>query len=352
MGTMPYVLALTTPVHPDVGTDPQAFPEKPIGTGPFKFVEWKKDDRIVMEANDQYWGGPPKVKQVIFRTIPELSTRMSALQAGEVDIVFQVVPEDAERLKSTGDVNIQSIETFRTNWLWLNGQRKPFDDVRVRQAMQHAVNLDEIADSIIKGVGTKAKAPIAPKVFGFNPNLPPYEYDPDKAKSLLAEAGYPNGFETTVTGVGEKGGYTRDGDVALVLIQQFQAVGINAKIIEKDPATANKDLLDLNWDMTFAGATAVTGDADYGMGRLYLCSANRAGWCNEDADELLTTGRQSTDEQTRLKAYQDAQVILWREGPSIWTYHTVDVVGVRTRVQGFEARPDQLLSARNVSVTT
>ena len=351
MGVMPYVMALTTPVHPDVSFDAAGFPEVPIGTGPFKFVEWLKDDRVVMEANADYWGGPPQVQQVVFRTIPELSTRMSALEAGEVDIVLEIVPEDMERINNRDGMSVFSVETFRTSWLWMNGSREPFTDVRVRQAIQHAINFDDIADSIIKGVGYKARAPIAPTVFGFNPNLPPYEYNPDKAKSLLAEAGFPNGFETTAKGMGERGGYTRFGDVSEVVLAYLGEVGINVEPIVTDPATGNKDLLELNWDLHFAGSTAVTGDADNGMGRLYLGSANRTGWSNDEVDALILTGRQSTNQDERLAAYQRAQEILWAEGPSVWTYHHLDSIGVSDRVQGFVPRPDRMLRVRNVSLS-
>lgn len=351
MGVMPYVMALTTPVHPDVGMDPEGFPEVPIGTGPFKFVEWLIDDRVVMEANPDYWGGPPLVQEAIFRTIPELSTRMSALEAGEVDIVLEIVPEDVERIEGREGISVLNVETFRTSWLWMNASREPFTDVRVRQAIQHAINLDDIAESIIKGVGIKALAPVAPKVFGFNPNLPPYEYNPEKAKALLAEAGFPDGFATTAKGIGERGGYTRFGDVAEVVIAYLAEVGIIVEPIVTDPATANKDLLELNWDLHFAGSTAVTGDADNGMSRLYLSDAKRTGWSNAEVDELLLKGRQSTDQDERLAAYQKAQEILWSEGPTVWLYHHLDTIGISNRVQGFVARPDRMLRVRNVSVT-
>jgi peptide/nickel transport system substrate-binding protein len=320
MGVMPYVMALTTPVHPDVGMDPTAFPEVPIGTGPFKFVEWQIDDHVVLEANGDYWGGTPEIQQVVFRTIPELSTRMSALEAGEVDIVLEIVPEDVERIESRGNVSVHNVETFRTSWLWMNGSREPFTDVRVRQAIMHAVNMDEIAESIIKGVGIKARAPIAPTVFGFHPNLPPYEYNPDRARELLAEAGYPNGFETTAKGMGERGGYTRFGDVAEVVLAYLAEVGIVAEQIVTDPATANKDLLELNWDLHFAGATAVTGDADNGMTRLYLCEAKRNGWCNEEVDALLLKARESTDQQRIMRRRKSCGAKARRCGRiTIWT---------------------------------
>ncbi len=124
MGVMPYVMALTTPVHPDVNMDPEGFPEVPIGTGPFKYVEWLKDDRVVLEANADYWGGAPQVQQAIFRTIPELSTRMSALEAGEVDIVLEIVPEDVERIDGREGMSVLNVETFRTSWLWMNGSAR------------------------------------------------------------------------------------------------------------------------------------------------------------------------------------------------------------------------------------
>lgn len=350
MGVMPYVMALTTPVHPDVGMDAEGFPAEPIGTGPYKFVEWLKDDRVVMEANPDYWGGPPQIQQVVFREIPELSTRMSAFEAGEVDVVLEIVPEDVERIQGREALDVLNVETFRTSWLWMNGQREPFTDVRVRQAIQHAINFEDIANSIIQGVGYRAQAPIAPTVFGSHSDLPPYEYNPDRARDLLAEAGYPNGFETTAKGMGERGGYTRFGDVAEVVLAYLGEVGISVEPIVTDPATGNQDLLELNWDLHFAGSTAVTGDADNGMSRLYLCSANRTGWCNDEVDRLLLIGRQSTDQTERLNAYRDAQEILWREGPSVWTYHHLDTVGVNDRIGGFVPRPDRQLRVRNAYI--
>jgi peptide/nickel transport system substrate-binding protein len=140
--------------------------------------------------------------------------------------------------------------------------------------------------------------------------------------------------------------------VAEAILAQLGDVGIKATVVAEDPATANKNLLELNWNLTFQGATATTGDADNGMGRLYLCSANRTGWCNSEVDRLILIGRESTNQDERLKAYQDAQQILWQEGPTIWTYHAIDTIGVRKRVQGFVGRPDRRLSARGVSVSS
>ena len=151
--------------------------------------------------------------------------------------------------------------------------------------------------------------------------------------------------------MGERGGYTRFGDVAEVVLAYLGEVGIVAEPIVTDPATANKDLLELNWDLHFAGSTAVTGDADNGMGRLYLSEAKRTGWSNEEVDQLLLTGRQSTNQDERLAAYQQAQEILWREGPTVWTYHHLDTIGISDRVSGFVPRPDRMLRVRNVSVS-
>ena len=176
----------------------KAFAEKPIGTGPFKFVKGKLDSEVVMERFDRYYGGSPKlppvglakVKKAVFRTMPEPSTRVAALLAGEVNII-QAIPTDlVEKLKKSKRVQLKTVEGTRSYQIELNDKKPPFDDVRVRRAVNMAVNWDKILKNIYLGYATRLPTCFLPSGFGYDPNLKPYPYSPEKAKALLKEAGY------------------------------------------------------------------------------------------------------------------------------------------------------------------
>jgi peptide/nickel transport system substrate-binding protein len=176
----------------------KAFAEKPIGTGPFQFVKGKLDAEVVMERFEGYYGGSPKLppvgpalaKKVVFRTMPEPSTRVAALLAGEVTII-QAIPTDlVEKLKKSKRVQVKAVEGTRSYQIELNNKKPPFDDVRVRQAVNMAVDWDKILKNIYLGYATRLPTCFLPSGFGFDPSLKPYAYNPEKAKALLKEAGY------------------------------------------------------------------------------------------------------------------------------------------------------------------
>jgi peptide/nickel transport system substrate-binding protein len=174
------------------------FAEKPVGCGPFKFKEGRLDDRIVMERFDGYYGGSPelppvgpaRVKQVIFRMMPDPATRIAALKAGEVHIIQQVPPDMAAELEKDPKVQVKRVQGTRVYAVEMNCAKPPFNDVRVRLAMNYAINWDEILKTVYGGGATRLATCFLPSGFGFNPELKPYPYDPEKAKQLLKEAGY------------------------------------------------------------------------------------------------------------------------------------------------------------------
>ncbi|RME84382.1 MAG: ABC transporter substrate-binding protein, partial [Caldilineae bacterium] len=180
----------------EVGT--KGFIEHPIGTGPFKFVEGQLDDQIVMERFDDYWGGAPDlppvgpacVPKAIFRVIPEASTRVAALLANEVDIIQAVPPALVETLEQTPGIVVKSAPSTLPKWMEMNVSKPPFDDIRVRLAMNYAVDKDLIVEELYGGRAVKLAGPLSPFNNFANPDLEPYPYDPEKALSLLAEAGW------------------------------------------------------------------------------------------------------------------------------------------------------------------
>ncbi|MDK2930591.1 MAG: peptide/nickel transport system substrate-binding protein [Bacillota bacterium] len=176
----------------------EEFARKPVGCGPFKFVGGRLDDQIVMERFDDYYGGSPdlppvgpaKVKRAIFRMMPDPTVRIAALKAGEVQIVQQVPPDLAASLKKDRNVQVKSVEGTRVYCVELNCAKPPFDDARVRRALNYAINWDRILETIYGGTARRLATAFLPSGFGFNPDLKPYPYDPEKAKELLREAGY------------------------------------------------------------------------------------------------------------------------------------------------------------------
>jgi len=176
----------------------------PVGTGPFKFVEWVKDDHITLEKFDGYWGEKPKIDKLIFKVIPDASVRLLELQKGTVDGIEFPNPDDLEKIKSDTNLTLLTQAGLNIGYLAINlGEDTPgfdphFKDVRVRQAVYHAINKNDIVEHLYKGTAVVAKNPIPPTLWSYNDDIVDYEYNPEKAKELLKEAGYPDGFETNL----------------------------------------------------------------------------------------------------------------------------------------------------------
>ncbi|MGH7264727.1 MAG: ABC transporter substrate-binding protein [Candidatus Rokuibacteriota bacterium] len=175
----------------------------PVGTGPFRFVEWKKGDRLVLEANEQYWKPAPAMKTLVFRVIPETATQIAEILSGGVDIIRAVPPDQIPALEASPRVRVTTAKILRVVYLSMDAagraSKTPVMDVRVRRAISHAVNVDEVMQKVLGGLAVRTNgAGMNPLAFGFDPEVKPYPFDADRAKKLLAEAGYPNGFEITM----------------------------------------------------------------------------------------------------------------------------------------------------------
>ena len=215
----------------------------PVGTGAFKFVTWVKDDRIEFEANEQWWHGAPQIKTLIFRPIPEETTRMSALQTGEVDIATNVPPHLVKELKNHPKVTVSSAPSVRTIFIPIYNVQcemvqgsydctKPYPgptaNPKVRQAINYAVDVDAIIKNVLEGQAIRTATPLTAKHFGYDPTLKPFPYDPAKAKKLLAEAGYPNGIDLVLNS--PNGRYPKDKEVAEAVAGQLTKAGIRTQL--------------------------------------------------------------------------------------------------------------------------
>lgn len=346
LGTLLSNLTMLSLVPPGTPATP-AFGDKPIGTGPFKFVEFVRDTRVVLEANAGYWRpGIPKLQRLIFLDIPELSARMTALETGEIDMTVQLTPEEIRRLKGSTTIKVDIGPTFYTRFLWMNAGRKPFDNVKVRQVLHHAFNIEAITAALVNGIAKPARGPIASNVL-CAVEYKPYGFNTTLARKILAEAGYPKGFEVELKW---NDALPREREVADAIVGQLALIGIRAKNTLQPRAIWLDDLVKLNWDLNLLGSGAVTGDADYTLGRLYHSRARRTGYANPELDRLLEQAASTVDTARRCELYKQVQELLWAEGPAIFLFEALESYAYRTRVQGFKVPSSEIFNLNEVSV--
>jgi peptide/nickel transport system substrate-binding protein len=257
----------------------------PVGSGPYKFVRWVKDEQIELEANPNWWGGAPKIKTIVFRPIPEAAVRVAALQAGEVDGAVNIPPHLIAPIEKHGKLYVSKAPSVRTIFIPIYAYQYdtankpvgpvegPTRDKRVRQALLAAVNVDEIIKTVLEGNAIRTATPLTPKHFGFDPTFAPTKLDPDRARKLLSDAGFPQGIELTLNS--PDGRYLKDKEVAEAIAGQLTKAGIRARVKTHEwttylsqyvyPHKANPMYL-IGWGNT-------TWDADGTIGSLFRTGA-------------------------------------------------------------------------------
>lgn len=323
------------------------FAARPVGTGPFRFVELVKDERAVLEANPNYWGGRPKVERVIFRGIPESGTRTSALRAGEADIVFPVSFDDAALIQREGRARSVGAATLRVMYVILDTTKPtPLASPKVRVALNYAIDKEAIIKHILGGNGVKLEGQLlTPEYFGFNPSLKAYPYNPDKAKQLLAEAGYPGGF--SIDFYAPQGRYPKDKEVAEFIAGQLEKVGVKAKLTIMEWGTYIGQLLDKKLGpMAFLG-WLVPPDAFYQFDA-HVCGGTYSFYCNQVVDSVLKQASQIADEEQRLRLYRQIAAIHHVDPPVIFLYQPKVLYGVSNRITDWTPRPDERIELTTV----
>jgi peptide/nickel transport system substrate-binding protein len=335
------------PIAPAAKVNTDGFFSKPIGSGPFKFVSWSADADFKLEANAEYWGGAPGVKTLTLRFIPEIAARVTALETGEVDLTYRLPPDQMPALEKNPDLTLATAPSYTYYFIWFNSSREPFTDKRVRQAMIHALDIDTMVKDLLPGLGKRASAPIPESVFGYAKQSP-YAYDVAKAKQLLAEAGHPNGFETSF--IWYAGAGPQDRELGQALVSYWNAIGVKVKVDEQERAAWLDNLIKLNWDMDFQTNSVTTGDADFTLGRLYHSRANRNGYKNADLDKILDEAAASSDQGKRAELYAQANKHIWEEAVGIFPFDLLESFAYRKHVGGFTLTPSQILDFSNVTI--
>jgi peptide/nickel transport system substrate-binding protein len=310
------------------------FAVKPVGTGPYKLVEWVKDERLVLEANKDYHRGAPAIDRLVFRPVPELTTRVAALLSGQADLVSDVPPDQVAKVKSSGvaRTEVSTLGGFVimmkiTNYLMPG----PWQDVRVRKAMNHAIDMPTIVKTVLEGYGDVLGVPLEKEAFGFNPNIKWYAYDPERAKTLLREAGHPNGFEMTLHVPNRR--YMNDIEVVQAMAQMLGKVGIKTKVEVGEQSVyttkwRQRQLLPV-YMVAWGGAGIF--DGDLLVNSLHSKSA-LAIHKNEALDKVLEDAQGSNDPEKRKALYWKAQEIIYEDAPIITAYQQAHIFGISNRL--------------------
>jgi len=328
---------------------PAHFANNPVGTGAYKFVRWIKDDHILLEANNQYWRGAPKIQKVIFRPIPEATTRVAALQTGEADIIVNIPPHLMRLMDWKGRSFVSKVPSVRVIFMAFDTTKGgPVADKKVRQAIAMGVNMETNIKKILEGNGILLGSPLTDKHFGYDPKIKPYPYDPEKAKKLLAEAGYPNGFDFTLNS--PAGRYLNDKEMAEAVVGDLRKIGIraNAKTHEWGTYMTNMMYAHNAAPAYILGWGNTSFDSDFTISPLMRTGMLLSNVSIPKLDALIDQGISTLDRQKRLKLYSEAAQVIHDEVPWGWVYQQVDIYGANERVN-FKARTDELMPVFDMS---
>jgi peptide/nickel transport system substrate-binding protein len=315
-----------------------AFALRPVGTGPFRFVELVKDDHLIVEAFDRHWRGTPQVRRIVFRPIPEPFTRAAALRNNEVDLITTVPPNLARELDRVGGIRVHRVPSTWIIYLGLNALKKPLSDVRVRQALNHATDVDALIKNVLDGNGRRLEGPFTPQMFGFDPGVRGYSHDPARARRLLAEAGYPDGLEVTLEA--PAGRYQGDKEIAEALGGQWAKAGFKPRVQVAEWGAYFKRYLGKQFqDAYLLGLGGPMQDGD----ELYnLVSSRGRGlyYRNEKVDQLFDMGRSTMDPVKRRRVYADLARAMVEDATWVFLMQQLDIYATRDRLL-WTPRPDQ-----------
>lgn len=327
-----------------IAEDADKLAEVPVGTGPFKFVEWKRNDSITIEKFDDYHiAGFPKIDRVIFRSIPDNSARLNELTAGSIDIADGISPSDAKTILANDQLQIVERPSMNVGYLGLTNTRKPFDNKSVRQAVNYAIDKKSIVDAFYEGYAQVAKNPIPPVLAAYNDDIKDYGYDPEKAKALLKEGGY-NGEEIELWAMPVPRPYMPDGQkIAEAIQKNLEDVGMKSKIVSFEWATYLEKVAAGEADAFLMGWTGDNGDADNFIYTLLdgdnIGSNNYSYYDSEEMHKLAVEAQVEVDEAKRIELYKKAQEIIHEDAPWVPIAHSTPLIVMSDNVTKFVSHP-------------
>ncbi|MGK3141846.1 ABC transporter substrate-binding protein [Pantoea sp. C2G6] len=327
-----------------VGT-PEKVDMNPIGTGPFELVQYQKDSRILYKAFPDYWQGKAKLDRLVFSITPDASVRYAKLEKNECQVMPFPNPADLEKMRANPDITLEQKAGLNTGFLAFNTTKAPTDNVKVRQALAMAINKPAIIEAIFKGTGTVAKNILPPGVWSADKDLKDYDYDPDKAKALLQQAGVKPGTEIALWAMPVQRPYNPNARRMAEMIQSDWAkVGIKAKIVSYEWGEYLKRVRSGEHQAALMGWTTATGDPDNFFGPLYSCTSANGGsnsskWCYQPFEKLITEARAEPDQGKRTALYLQAQQMMHDQMPAVMIAHSTIFEPVRKSVSGYQVDP-------------
>jgi len=357
----PYGAFLAVLVNPRAGIVPEhilkgqdlntaEFNRKPVGTGPFKFVEWKRGERIVLEANPDYHSGRPALDRLIYRVIPDTVVLLQELRAGGVDFIERPPLTEVGRLKQTQGLKVITADNTLYTYFGFRQDLAPFDDVRVRRAFYHAIDVPAIVREVLQGYGAISNGQFPPGSWAFDPSVKPYAYDPNRAKALLAEAGWKPGPDGILVKDGKRMAFSLRHDQAdqtvkdtTIIIQEFlKKVGVEATVEPLDWPTFVKKLFASEFEGIVVGWTNFH-DPDPFAYSIWHSSQwkgrNFAHYKSPRADAALEAARQARDQGERKKHYAEFSKILMEDAPYVFLYFQQQFYVTRQSYDGFVPIP-------------
>jgi dipeptide transport system substrate-binding protein len=295
----------------------------PVGTGPYALQQYKVDSQIRYIANPHYWEGEVPTKHLIFSITPNVETRLAKLQTNECQIIPAPSPVQFPVIKGNKDLALHAVEALNVGYLAFNTEKKPFDNVLVRQALNYATDKQAIVKAVFLDSGSVAKSPIPSTMLGYKKDLPDYDYDPQKAKALLKQAGLEQGAEVTLWSMPVQRPYNPNSKRIAEMIQNDWAkVGVKAKIVSYEWGEYLAGMRKGEHDSALYGWMSDNGDPDNFAGTLLSCDniqtgSNAARWCDKSYDALVKKALLVSDPQARAKLYEQAQEIFYQQAPWI-----------------------------------
>ncbi|KEY60472.1 dipeptide ABC transporter periplasmic-binding protein DppA [Serratia sp. DD3] len=335
---------------------PEVVDLNPIGTGPFQLLQYQKDSKILYKAFEEYWGTKAKIDRLVFSITPDAAVRYAKLQKNECQVMPYPNPADIARMKQDKTINVMEQPGLNVGYLSFNVEKKPFDNVKVRQALTMAVNKQAIIDAVYQGAGQAAKNLIPPTMWGYNDAVKDYAYDPVKAKELLKEAGLPDGFTVELWAMPVQRPYNPNARRMAEMIQSDWAkIGVNAKIVTYEWGEYLKRAKDGEHQAVMMGWTGDNGDPDNFFATLFSCAAAKDGsnysrWCYKPFEDLIQPARSAADHEKRVELYKQAQVVMNEQAPALIIAHSTVYEPVRKEVKGYVVDPLGKHHFENVSL--
>ncbi|WP_051962932.1 glutathione ABC transporter substrate-binding protein [Mesoaciditoga lauensis] len=340
------------------GDNPGELGRHPVGTGPFELVEWKEGEIIKLKANPNYWKGRPYLDGINFKVIPNDMTRLIQVETGGADLTVRVPPIMVKKLKNDKRVNIMVKPSLRVIYLGFNLKKKPFDDVRVRQALNYAINKKELCSVIMQGLATPSDSPLSPLTWGYS-STGGYPYNPEKAKELLKEAGYDANHPLKFELVTPRGRYLNDYETSVAIQAMLKKVNVDVSVRAMEWGSyisylfSNPKPSDAKYQVFLLGWAPSTGDADWVLRPLFSSTEwppygdNNTYYSNPEVDKLIVAGMKESNPEKRKEDYAKAQKLIVQDAPWVFLYNLQQAVATRKDVHGVEILPVEIVLAKN-----